>query len=188
MAESLWRPAEAKALTGLDELVYRSNLLGRERAVSSWGGGNTSMKMRGTDFRGRQLDVLWVKGSGSDLATITSKGFAGLRLDDILPLLKRQEMPDEEMAAYLAHCLLDPSMPLQSIETLLHAFLPFKHIDHTHPDNIIALATSLHGEEITREIFGDEAIWQPYIRPGFRLARWPVCCRPCGEPSLNENR
>ncbi len=171
MAENLWKPAEASGLSGLELLVYRSNLLGHDRSVSNWGGGNTSMKARGTDFRGRELDILWVKGSGSDLATITPKGFAGLRMEDILPLLDRQEMPDDEMAAYLAHCLLNPSMPRQSIETLLHAFLPFKHIDHTHADNIIALATSLHGEEITREVFGDEAIWQPYIRPGFTLAR-----------------
>ncbi len=171
MAENLWNTAEASRLTGLDELVYRSNLLGRDRSVSNWGGGNTSMKVRGTDFRGRTLDILWIKGSGSDLATITRKGFAGLRMEDILPLLDRQEMPDEEMAAYLAHCLLDPTMPRQSIETLMHAFLPFKHVDHTHADNSIALATSVHGEEITREIFGEQAIWQPYIRPGFTLAR-----------------
>jgi rhamnulose-1-phosphate aldolase/alcohol dehydrogenase len=171
MAENLWNQAQADQLTGLDELVYRSNLLGRDRSVSNWGGGNTSMKERDVDFRGREIDVVWVKGSGSDLASITRQGFAGLRLEDILLLIERAEMSDEEMTAYLAHCLLDPGMPRQSIETLLHAFLPFKHIDHVHADNILALATSLHGEELAREIWGDEMVWEPYIRPGFKLAR-----------------
>ncbi len=171
MAENLWNEEQAHHLSGLAELVYRSHLLGRDRSVANWGGGNTSMKALETDFRGRSVDVLWVKGSGSDLATIAANGFAGLRMEDMLPLLERRAMSDEEMVAYLAHCLLDPNMPRQSIETLMHAFLPFTHVDHTHPDNIIALATSVHGEDIARDIFGDELIWVPYIRPGFQLAR-----------------
>jgi len=171
MVMNLWVEEEASGLNGLDELVYRSTLLGRDRSVANWGGGNTSMKSDEVDFRGRQTTVLWVKGSGSDLATITRQGFTGLRLEDILPLLDRQEMSDAEMTAYLAHCLLDPGMPRQSIETLMHAFLPFKHIDHTHPDSIIALATSRHGEAIAGDIFGNEVIWEPYIRPGFKLAQ-----------------
>ena len=171
MAKNLWVEGDASELNGLDELVYRSVLLGSDRSVANWGGGNTSMKSAEKDFRGRETTVIWIKGSGSDLATITRKGFSGLRLEDILPLLDRQDMSDAEMTAYLAHCLLDPGMPRQSIETLMHAFLPFKHIDHTHPDNIITLATSRHGEAIAGDIFGEEAIWEPYIRPGFRLAR-----------------
>lgn len=171
MAENLWNEAEASQLSGLDELVYRSNLLGRDRAVSNWGGGNTSMKAREVDFRGREIEVLWVKGSGSDLATMTRKGFSGLRMEDMLPLIERKDMSDEEMTAYLGHCLLDPGMPRQSIETLLHAFLPFKHVDHVHADAILTLATALHGEELAREIWGEEMIWEPYIRPGFLLAR-----------------
>jgi rhamnulose-1-phosphate aldolase/alcohol dehydrogenase len=170
MVKNLWNEGDVGGLNGLDELVYRSNLLGHDRSVANWGGGNTSMKSTEQDFRGREMNVIWIKGSGSDLATITRKGFAGLRLEDILPLLDRQDMSDADMTAYLAHCLLDPGMPRQSIETLMHAFLPFKHVDHTHPDTIIALATSRHGEAIAGEIFGDEMIWEPYIRPGFRLA------------------
>lgn len=171
MAQNFWDENAVRNLTGVDELVYRSNLLGRDRSVANWGGGNTSMKSREKDFRGRATDVLWVKGSGSDLATITKPGFTGLTMDDILPLLEREDMSDEEMTAYLAHCILDAKMPRQSIETLLHGFLPYKHVDHTHPDNIIAIATSVNGEKIAREIYGNRFVWVDYIRPGFRLAR-----------------
>ncbi len=171
MADNQWNNDPARDLRGLDELVYRSNLLGRDRSVANWGGGNTSSKSREKDFRGSELDVLWIKGSGSDLATVTRQGFAGLAMDDMLPLMQREEMSDEQMVDYLRHCLLDPTMPRQSIETLVHAFLPFAHVDHTHPDHIIAIANSAHGEEIAREVFGDEFIWMPYIRPGFKLAR-----------------
>ncbi|MDR3573802.1 MAG: bifunctional aldolase/short-chain dehydrogenase [Anaerolineaceae bacterium] len=171
MVKNLWVEGDASELKGLDELVYRSVLLGRDRSIANWGGGNTSMKSSEDDFRGRETSVIWIKGSGSDLATITRQGFAGLRLEDILPLLDRADMNDAEMTAYLSHCLLDPGMPRQSIETLMHAFLPFKHVDHTHPDSIISLATSRHGETIANDIFGSEVIWETYIRPGFRLAR-----------------
>ncbi len=171
MAENLWNEEHARKLSGVAALVHRSHLLGRDRSVANWGGGNTSMKAVETDFRGETVDVLWVKGSGSDLATVAANGFAGLYMQDMLLLQERRTMSDEEMVAYLSHCLLDPTMPRQSIETLMHAFLPFTHIDHTHPDNIIALATSVHGEDMAREIYGDELIWLPYVRPGFQLAR-----------------
>ncbi len=171
MAQNLWDENEARKLHGLDQVVYRSNLLGRDRSVANWGGGNTSMKSMEKDFRGHEVRVLWVKGSGSDLATITRAGFTGLRLEDVLPLETRDAMTDEEMTAYLAHCALAPNMPRSSIETLMHAFVPFDHIDHTHPDNIISLATALNGENIARTIFGGEAAWLAYIRPGFKLAK-----------------
>lgn len=171
MVQSLWRAEEAAGLTGLDLLVYRSNLIGRDRAVCNWGGGNTSMKAGMTDFRGRKRTVLWVKGSGSDLATAPRKGFTPLYLDDMLPLLEREAMSDEEMVAYLSNCVAGTGHPRQSIETLLHAFLPFPHVDHTHPDAIIAIACAANGRAIAREIFGDEMVWAPYIRPGFGLSR-----------------
>lgn len=171
MVQSLWRSEDAAGLTGLDLLVYRSNLIGRDRAVCNWGGGNTSMKTDLIDFRGRRRTVLWVKGSGSDLATATPKGFTPLYMDDVLPLMEREAMSDAEMVDYLSHCVAGTGHPRQSIETLLHAFLPFPHVDHTHPDAIIAIACAANGPAIAREIFGDEVVWAPYIRPGFGLSR-----------------
>jgi rhamnulose-1-phosphate aldolase/alcohol dehydrogenase len=114
---------------------------------------------------------MWVKGSGSDLATIGRKHFTGLRLDQIEPLFEREAMSDEQMVTYLARCQLDPTMPRPSIETLLHAFVPAPHVDHTHPDAINAIVCSVDGERLARECFGDEAAWIDYIRPGFTLAR-----------------
>jgi len=171
MVESLWNAEEAAGLTGVDLLVYRSNRLGADRRVCNWGGGNTSAKSVEADFRGRLREVLWVKGSGSDLATVTRRSFTPLFLDDVRPLLAREAMSDEEMVAYLAHCVTGPGYPRQSIETLLHAFLPFPHVDHTHPDAIIGVACAAGGEAIAREIFGDEFVWAPYLRPGFLLSK-----------------
>ncbi|MBB4662004.1 bifunctional aldolase/short-chain dehydrogenase [Conexibacter arvalis] len=169
-AESLYDSARAPK-GGLEELVYRSNLLGANRAVSNYGGGNTSSKSRETDHTGREIDVLWVKGSGSDLATMGAKNFTGIRLDEVLPLIERDEMSDEEMVAFLSRSQLGPEMPRSSIETLLHAFVPAPEVDHTHPDAINMLAGAENGERFVKEVFGDEAVWVPYIRPGFTLAK-----------------
>jgi rhamnulose-1-phosphate aldolase/alcohol dehydrogenase len=172
MVAHLWDESKAEQLQdGLDELVYRSNLLGTDRTVCNWGGGNTSMKTVVKDFRGRDVAVMWVKGSGSDLGTMQAKHFTGLRLDDILPLIERDSMSDEEMVAYLANCMIDSKHPRASIETLLHAFLPFKHVDHTHPDAIISLCCAHNGKELAREIYGDRFVWVPYVRPGFTLSK-----------------
>ncbi|MBP1969238.1 rhamnulose-1-phosphate aldolase/alcohol dehydrogenase [Virgibacillus natechei] len=156
---------------GLNELVYRSNLLGQDRSVANWGGGNTSTKSTETDFRGNEVEVMWVKGSGSDLATMKEKNFTGLRMEDIRPLMEREDMTDEEMVDYLAHCMIDAKHPRSSIETLLHAFLPYKHVDHTHPDAIISIACATNGPEIAKEIYGDRYVWVPYVRPGFKLSK-----------------
>ena len=155
----------------LAELVARSRQLGADRTVCNWGGGNTSAKADELDFRGRPARVLWVKGSGSDLATVTEASFTGLYLDDVLPLLERERMSDTEMVNYLAHCFYEPNRPRPSIETLLHGFLPFPHIDHTHADATNYFACAADGERLARECFGDELIWIPYRRPGFALAR-----------------
>ncbi|MDF2923701.1 MAG: rhamnulose-phosphate aldolase/alcohol dehydrogenase [Paenibacillaceae bacterium] len=172
MVANRWVKESASELKqGLEELVYRSNLLGTDRTVANWGGGNTSMKTVVHDFRGRPVNVMWVKGSGSDLATMKAPHFTGLRLDDIAPLYEQEDMSDEEMVAYLANCMIDPKHPRPSIETLLHAFLPFDHVDHTHPDAIIGLCCSDNGKELAQEIYGDRFVWVPYIRPGFRLSR-----------------
>ncbi|MFN7252665.1 MAG: bifunctional aldolase/short-chain dehydrogenase [Anaerobacillus sp.] len=172
MVKNLWNPKETKDMQpGLDELVYRSNLIGANRAVCNWGGGNTSMKTVVQDFRGRDVEVMWVKGSGSDLATMKAKNFTGLNLEAIRPLYERDEMSDEEMVTYLAHCMFDSKHPRASIETLLHAFLPFKHVDHTHPDAIISICCADNGREVAEEIFGDRYVWVPYVRPGFKLSK-----------------
>ena len=134
--DNLWDGTKPKELSPLEALAYRSNLLGTDRSVANYGGGNTSTKTTETDHTGREIQAMWVKGSGSDLSTIVAEGFTGLKLDEVLPLMKRDEMSDEEMVAYLAKCQLDPTMPRSSIETLLHAFVPYPHVDHTHADAV----------------------------------------------------
>ena len=164
-------PAPEGAQDALGQLVHRSGLLGADRSVCNWGGGNTSTKGRAADFRGRDVEVLHVKGSGSDLAGCTARHFATLLLEPIRELLGREAMSDAEMVAYLGHCALHPGGPRPSIETLLHGFLPARHVDHTHPDAIVALCTAAQGEAWASALFGRRAVWIPYRRPGFGLAR-----------------
>lgn len=172
MVQSLWESAKAaEQKSGLDQLVYRSNIIGADRRVCNFGGGNTSTKTIVQDFRGRDTEVMYVKGSGSDLASMKPGNFTGLRMDDIRPLFEKPEMSDEEMVAYLVNCMIDSKHPRASIETLLHAFLPFKHVDHTHPDSIISLCCADNGKQLAQEIFGDRFVWVPYIRPGFNLSK-----------------
>jgi rhamnulose-1-phosphate aldolase/alcohol dehydrogenase len=155
----------------LDALVYRSNLLGADRALANQGGGNTSSKETTIDHAGREQRVLWVKGSGTDLASITAAGFPGLRLDEILPLRERESMDDATMVDHLLRSGLAPTQPRPSIETLLHAFIPATHVDHTHPDAIIALTSSPDGRSLAEEAFGVEAVWLDYQRPGFDMSK-----------------
>lgn len=169
--DSLWPPAAAVPGEALEQLVLASHLLGANRAVANFGGGNTSAKGVSVDHAGREVRTLWVKGSGSDLATMGAGDFTALRLEEIEPLLAREEMSDEEMVAYLGRCMLDPAMPRGSIETLLHAFVPAAHVHHTHPDAINAIAGAADGERIMAEVFGARAAWVPYVRPGFALAK-----------------
>ncbi|MFD2211481.1 bifunctional aldolase/short-chain dehydrogenase [Virgibacillus halophilus] len=171
MVRNLWDDNNGNFRTGLKALVHRSNLLGQDRSVANWGGGNTSVKTTETDFKGNEIEVMWVKGSGSDLATMEAENFTGLKLDDIKPLFKKESMTDEEMVNYLEHCMIDSRHPRSSIETLLHAFLPFKHIDHTHPDAIISIACADNGQEVAKQIYGDRFVWVPYVRPGFKLSK-----------------
>lgn len=179
----VWDPTEA-GTTILDQLVYRSRLLGADPSVVNWRGGNTSAKAVETDHAGRAVRVLWVKGSGSDLATIRPEEFVGLRLDEVLALRSRQELIDEEMVDYLLRCQLHPAMPRPSIETLLHAFLPFAHVDHTHPDAVLAFCSAEGGPDLVAEVFGERVVWVPYRRPGFALSRQvaeAVAARPRAE-------
>jgi rhamnulose-1-phosphate aldolase/alcohol dehydrogenase len=169
--ENAWDAAKGNDLSPLDALVYRSNLLGADRRVANFGGGNTSTKVIEPDHTGTPVEVLYVKGSGTDLATITAKGFTGYRQAEVLPLLARDGMTDADMVAYLARCQVAPDMPRGSIETLLHAFIPASCVDHTHPDAVNMICCAEDGERLARECYGDDAIWIPYIRPGFSLAK-----------------
>ena len=167
----LWDDSAAADRDVLDGLVYRSNLLGADRALANEGGGNTSAKGVVSDHAGRETRVLWVKGSGTDLATITAAGFPALRLDELLPLRQRESMEDAEMVDYLLRSALRPDQPRPSIETLLHAFVAAPHVDHTHPDAVIALTSSPRGRRLAEEAFGAEAVWLDYQRPGFHMSR-----------------
>ena len=167
----LWDASAATGLDGLGALVHRSNLLGADRSVANQGGGNTSAKGAVVDHAGREQRVLWVKGSGTDLATITSDGFAALRFDEVAPLRSRESMDDASMVDYLRRCALEPDQPRPSIETLLHAFVDAAHVDHTHPDAIIALTSTPSGRSLADEAFGDEAVWLDYQRPGFDMSK-----------------
>ena len=169
--QNLWRDEEAGGLSGLDLLVYRSRLIGRDPNLVVWGGGNTSIKHEETDFLGRRVRVMRIKGSGSDLKTIEARHFPGIRLDDLEPLEKRGTMTDEEMVAYLVHALMEPQSPRPSIETLLHGFVAHPHIDHTHADAILALTNTADGRRQVEEAYGQDAVWVPYRRPGFVLSR-----------------
>jgi rhamnulose-1-phosphate aldolase/alcohol dehydrogenase len=163
--------AAAEARTTLEQVVFASHLLGSNRALANFGGGNTSAKGTAVDHVGREVSALWVKGSGSDLATMTDRDFTPLRLDEVLPLFGLDEMTDEAMVSHLARCQIDPAAPRSSIETLLHAFIPAAHVHHTHPDAINVLACAREGRTLVEECFGSAAAWVEYIRPGFTLAK-----------------
>jgi rhamnulose-1-phosphate aldolase/alcohol dehydrogenase len=169
--EDRWPTPSEVPGDALGQVLLASHLLGSDRAVANFGGGNTSAKGRAVDHVSREVDVMWVKGSGSDLATMEARHFTPLRLDEMLALFDRDEMSDEDMVAHLARCQVDPAAPRSSIETLLHAFVPAPHVHHTHPDGINVLAGTRDGERLVAECFGDEAAWIPYIRPGFTLAK-----------------
>ena len=168
---SRWNEAEANPLDGLDLLVYASRLVGAETSLVIWGGGNTSIKTRERDHRGRDIAVLRVKGSGSDLKSVQKKDFPGVRMDDIAALLGRDEMDDEEMVSYLAHALQEPAGVRPSIETLLHGFLSAGAIVHTHADAVVSLTNSDRAHDTVESVYGKDVIALPYRRPGFRISR-----------------
>jgi rhamnulose-1-phosphate aldolase/alcohol dehydrogenase len=168
---SRWNEAEAAALEGVDLLVYGSRLVGAETSLVVWGGGNTSIKVTERDHRGREIPVLRVKGSGSDLKSIQRKDFPGVRMDDIRALLERQDMGDEEMVAYLAHGLMDPGGVRPSIETLLHGFVDAYAVVHTHADAIVSLTNNDHAADVLAGVYGKDVIALDYRRPGFKISR-----------------
>jgi rhamnulose-1-phosphate aldolase/alcohol dehydrogenase len=168
---SRWDDAAAQGLSDLDTLVYASRLVGADTSLVVWGGGNTSIKRVERDHRGRDARVLRVKGSGSDLKSIERKHFPGVRMDDVLALLAREDMGDQEMVDYLRFALQEPDGPRPSIETLLHGFLPAEAVIHTHADAIVSLTNNDRATDVLRRVYGDEVAALPYRRPGFRISR-----------------
>ncbi len=171
----LWDDAKAKAL-GDDQialLLYRSNILGADLRITNYGGGNTSCKTVEKDpLTKKDTEVMWIKGSGGDIGTLKRSGLAGLYMDKLLALknVYRGLEFEDEMVALFNHCIYDLDSKAPSIDTPLHAVLPFKHIDHLHPDAAIAIAASKEGEKITQELFEGQIAWVPWQRPGFDLA------------------
>jgi rhamnulose-1-phosphate aldolase/alcohol dehydrogenase len=163
--------APTAAEDAVDACVRYSRRVGADTSLVLRGGGNTSAKVQETDVLGRPVRVLRVKGSGSDLATIQRSDFAGVRLDDALPLFDRADMTDEEMVAYLARCLTEPTSPRPSIETLLHAFIPAASVFHSHADAVLALINTPDPHAACEAAFGDRVLRVPYRRPGFLLSK-----------------
>ena len=176
---SRWDDSVARRLDAVDRLVYRSNLLGSDARITNTGGGNTSSKVSAKDpLSGDAVRVLWVKGSGGDLRTATRTNFASLYLDQVLSLRevydrypkRGPKTPAEDaMVGFYSHTTFDRNATASSIDTPLHAFIPYAHVDHMHPVAVIALATAADGPALTREVYGDDVVWTQWQRPGFEL-------------------
>ncbi|MBZ9888231.1 bifunctional rhamnulose-1-phosphate aldolase/short-chain dehydrogenase [Mesorhizobium sp. BR1-1-3] len=172
---NLWDEAKAHAMSGPELLVYRSNTLGSDKRVTNYGGGNTSSKIWQKDpLTGEDVEVLWVKGSGGDSASIKLDGFATLYMDKLRALkgLYRGVEHEDEMVGFLPHCTFNLNPRAASIDTPLHAYVPKPFVDHMHPDAIIAIAAAKDSKALTKEIFGEAIGWLPWKRPGFELGLW----------------
>ncbi|WEX88149.1 bifunctional rhamnulose-1-phosphate aldolase/short-chain dehydrogenase [Sinorhizobium garamanticum] len=172
---NLWDEAKAAGMSEPEKLLYRSNLLGSDKRITNYGGGNTSAKVMEKDpLTGEMVEVLWVKGSGGDVGTIKLDGFATLYMDKLRALkgIYRGVEFEDEMVGYLPHCTFNLNPRAASIDTPLHAYVPKPHVDHMHPDAIIAIAASSNSKELTQKIFGDEIGWLPWKRPGYELGLW----------------
>ena len=176
---NLWNDDIAEHLTGLDRLVFRSNKLGQDLTLTNTGGGNTSSKLIERDpLTGQDVEVLWVKGSGGDLRTATRDGFASLYLDKVRamkpgyvnnPGRGPKTKAEDEMYPMYSHCVFNLNPRACSIDTPLHTFVPFKHVDHLHPNSVIAVAASVNQERLCKEIYGNDVLYVPWQRPGFDI-------------------
>jgi len=171
----LW-DAEKAASYGDDQIglfLYRSNLLGADLRITNYGGGNTSCKTIEKDpLTNEEVEVMWVKGSGGDIGTLDRSGIAGLYTDRLRALKNVYGGLDDEdrMVGLFNHCIFDLNSKAPSIDTPLHGLLPFAHIDHLHPDALIAVAAAKDSEQVTKEIWGDTMGWVPWKKPGSRTA------------------
>ncbi|WP_163264012.1 bifunctional rhamnulose-1-phosphate aldolase/short-chain dehydrogenase [Chelativorans alearense] len=171
----LWDEAKAATMSEPERLLYRSNLLGSDKRITNYGGGNTSAKVTEKDpLTGEAAEVLWVKGSGGDVGTIKLDGFATLYMEKLegLKKLYRGVEYEDEMVGYLPHCTFNLNPRAASIDTPLHAYVPYRHVDHMHPDAVIAIAAAKNSKDLTAKIYGEEIGWLPWKRPGFELGLW----------------
>lgn len=174
--KNLWDPAEAKKCASALELrVYSSRLLGQDPTLVLHGGGNTSVKVTERNVAGEEEEILYVKGSGWDLETIRAEGFAPVRMAPLLKLAQLETLSDPQMVNELAAQVTRANAPAPSVETILHAVLPHKFVDHTHADAVLAITNTADGETRIREIYGDDVVIVPYVMPGFDLAQ--VCAK-----------
>lgn len=176
---NLWDDTQAAKLSPAERLIYRSNKLGTDQRITNTGGGNTSSKLMEKDpLTGEQVEVLWVKGSGGDLRTSKLENFSSLYQDKLIGLQKTyasapnrgpKTQPEDDMVAMYNHTTFNLNPRPSSIDTPLHSFIPAKHVDHTHPNAAISVAASANSEKLTKEIYGEEVAWTPWLRPGFEL-------------------
>lgn len=167
---SHWNDAEAGA-TPLSQLVYMSRIMGQDEGLVLWGGGNTSTKVQDTDLLGRPIQLMLIKGSGSDMKAVVPRDFPAVRLEEIRASFQLDDMSDDEMVAYFGRCMVDPSAPRPSIETLLHGYLDADSVAHSHADAILSLTNTQAAPDTVRRVFGTALAIIPYRRPGFLLAK-----------------
>jgi rhamnose utilization protein RhaD (predicted bifunctional aldolase and dehydrogenase)/NAD(P)-dependent dehydrogenase (short-subunit alcohol dehydrogenase family) len=171
--KSLWNDNEASNYkSDLALRVYTSRLLGRDKSLVLHGGGNTSVKVKMKNILGKEEDILFIKGSGWDLETIEEAGFSPVRLDKAVELSNLEKLSDPQMVNELKTAMTNYGSPAPSVETILHAFIPFKYVDHTHADALVSITNTPDGEKYIHEIYGDKVIVIPYLMPGFDLARY----------------
>lgn len=171
--KSLWNDEEAARYEGdvLGLRAYSSRLIGADEDLVLHGGGNTSVKQTTLDFLGEPVDLLWIKGSGHDLATIGPEGFSPVRIKTLRGMARLDALSDTDMVRQQRAAMLDPDAPVPSIEAILHAVIPLPWVDHTHADHVIALSNAPHGRERLQSIFGERVLFVDYVMPGFELAQ-----------------
>ncbi|MEP1538527.1 MAG: bifunctional rhamnulose-1-phosphate aldolase/short-chain dehydrogenase [Paracoccaceae bacterium] len=173
--ENKWDEGKASGMSEPEKLLYRSNLLGSDKRITNFGGGNTSAKVMQDDpLTGDTVEVLWVKGSGGDVGSIKMDGFSTLYMDKLNALRGKYRGVEfeDEMVGYLPHCTFNLNPRAASIDTPLHAYVPRKHVDHMHPDAIIAIAAAKDSKALTQQVFGDSIGWLPWKKPGYELGLW----------------
>jgi len=192
MIQNRWQDAEAKrmqdaagddpAARELALRVYTSRLIGADPNLVMHGGGNTSVKLTARDVYGDEVEVIHIKGSGWDLETMEARGMPAVRLAPLMRLRALPALSDEDMVNVQRSNLIDSTAPNPSVETLLHAYLPHKYVDHTHATAMLALANLPEVEAVTRELFGDRIALVPYVMPGFELAKRAAALRRSNPP------
>ena len=170
--QNLWNDKfSSKLKSDLDLRVYSSNLLGQEPSLVLHGGGNTSVKINEKNILGNNEEIIYIKGSGWDLVSIKKEGFSPVRLDYVAKLAELNSLSDPQMVNELLTQLKNASAPNPSVETILHAVLPYKYVDHTHADSVVTISNTPNGKNLLQEIYGDKVIIIPYVMPGFDLAK-----------------